>query len=254
MSRLRKSKAIIIKTMPWHESSKIITLYAREWGLVDVIARGVMRRNNPFGGKLEILNLAEIVISDKSSRSLQILTDIALLNSFMKMRGEMDRLPYALAMSELIDQIFEERQGDPTFFDFCVQILSQMETASNPELVFWYFLLKLSSYLGFKPNLDQCKNCGKESTISSAYFSPENGAIFCEDCASGAGMTIRLSKEAFNFLRNLQNFPHRKISEMKIPHKLQFDFNALLLNYLNLHLDRHLHIRSLQLLMNETDP
>ncbi|HHJ52190.1 MAG TPA: hypothetical protein ENJ89_03250, partial [Caldithrix abyssi] len=56
LSALHKSNAIILSAIRWHDSSKIITLYAREWGKIKVIAKGALRRTSPFGGKLETLN------------------------------------------------------------------------------------------------------------------------------------------------------------------------------------------------------
>ena len=248
MSALHKSNAIILSAIRWHDSSKIITLYAREWGKIKVIAKGALRRTSPFGGKLETLNLVEAVISRKSSRSLQILTDVTLLNSFDDLKARLEHLPYALAMLELIQAIFEEQQSEPVFFDFLVTLIDQMQTASQPRVIFWYFLLKLSSFLGFKPQLDRCASCNREITAGTVYFSQPNGFVVCSECAGqGAGLR-KLTESDYFFLKRLQSFPHRRINHLAPPETSQCDFTHLLMDYLNHHLGRQVEVKSLRLL------
>ena len=56
MAELIKSDAIILHSIRWQESSKIVTVYSREWGKIGLIARGALRPKSPFAGSLESLN------------------------------------------------------------------------------------------------------------------------------------------------------------------------------------------------------
>ncbi len=248
MPELQKSEALILSAIRWHESSKIVTLYAREWGKIKVIARGALRRNSPFGGKLESLNHVEVIISKKSSRALQILTDLTLKNGFEALKVQFDRMPYALAMLEFIQKTFEDQQSEPVFFDFLITLIRQLEEGKYPEVVFWYFLLKVCSFLGFKPTLDHCRSCGDTALLGTVYFSLSQGEIFCDNCAGQAPLAKALHESDFRFLQKLQNYPHRRIKELAPPKSQTCDFTHLLMDYLNLHVEQTVELKSLRLL------
>lgn len=249
MPEILKSKALIINAIRWHETSKIVTLYAREWGKIKVIARGALRPKNPFGGKLEALNLVEAIISSKDSRELQILTQADVFENFSKMRMQIEKLPYALAILELLNLSLEEHQPDTVFFDYCEKMLTAIPSAKNPKILLWYFLLKLSSFLGFKPNLDLCSFCQTTSFKAPVSFIPQKGAIICGDCAGGIQSANQLKAEEISFLQILQKYPHRKIAGLVLPEGVKKDFTSLLLDYLNMHIERNIVLKSLDLLI-----
>ncbi len=247
MPEIIKSQALVLQSIRWHESSKIVTLFSSEWGKIKVIARGALRKNSPFGGKLEALNFVEIVINQKPTRELQILTDISLLNSFPQLRERYDCLPYALAMLELVQKVFEDLHGDRLFFDFLIRLLQQMGEGTYPQVIFWYFILKLSSFLGFKPDFSRCRQCGKEQPPAPVYFSITQGNVYCSGCGGGTSRKLQLNE--FRFLQQLQNYPHRKIKELIPPDSLRCDFSTLLLDYLNHHSEKRIELQALQLII-----
>lgn len=248
MPELIKSTALVLNTIRWKESSKIVTLFSKKWGIIKVIARGVYRNKSSFAGKLESMNLLDVIISLKSTRSLQILTDADLVDSFNVIRIDMDRFPYAMGILELINQTISEDQADEIFFDFTVHMINGIKIAEKPAILLVYFLLKLSSFLGFKPNFFQCSVCKTSQFKNSAYFSIEKGTVNCKDCAEGANLFKKLISEEISQLNTLQNYPHRKIEELKINNFHEKNFIILLLDYLNFHIEELISITSLNLL------
>jgi len=249
MPGIVKTKALVINALRWHESSKIVTLYSRELGKIKVIARGALRPKSPFGGMLETMNLIEAVISSKQSRELQILTEAALVNPFSQIRLQLDKLPYALSILELINQTIEERQADEIFFDFSARLLEAAADSENPEIILWYFLLKLSSFLGFKPNISECSFCKNTSLDGRVYFNPWDGEIICGQCTSNMPAAFSLKQNELAVLQILQKYPYKKIHEFKLPAGINKNFTSILLDYLNLHIERNIVLKSLELLI-----
>jgi DNA repair protein RecO (recombination protein O) len=249
MPDLLKSEAIVLETIRWKESSKIVTLFSREWGIIKVIARGVYRNKSTFAGKLESLNRIDTVINSKDSRSLQILTEADVIDSFNVVRMDLERLPYALAILELIRQTVHEQHSDTIFFDFIIEMLNALKSSTDPPVIFIYFLLKLVSFLGFKPNFDICQVCEKPLASGYSFFSLENGTIYCQDCAEGAAMLRKIKSEEVDLLKNLQKYPHRKIAEFEGNDLPVQQFISLLIDYLNFHTEANLTVRSLSMLI-----
>ena len=250
MSNVFKTEAIIVDSIRWKESSKIVTLFTRESGIIKVIARGVFKNKSSFSGKIESLNRIEAIINSRSSRSLQILSEADVMDTFSGIRLDLERLPYALAILELIKQIIRESHPDSVFYDFIVVLLDAIKVAEKPNIIFCYFLIKLVSFLGFKPNFEYCLSCKQKPASQDVYFSMDNGAIFCNNCSVGAGITRRLKLSEIKILKTLQSYPHKKITSLDLNlSSLQSSIN-LLIDYLNYHTENNIKVKSLSLLIS----
>lgn len=242
-----KEKCIVLNSIHWKDSSKIVTMFSRENGRIKVIARGAFRKNSPFGGLLESLNIIDAVISEKSARSLQILTDAEIQNNFQKLRMMPDHFPYALAILEMINQIFEFSHSEAVFFDFTCTVLLELERSTDPEAVFWYFLIKISSFLGFKPEFTICQSCKDTLSGKNALFSYATGQVICQNCRDFSSGSDVLSSADKDFLIKLQSFPHKRTGDLMRNHPNQ-NLTPLLIQYLNFHLEKQITLNALSLL------
>jgi len=247
MGQLIKTKALVMGAIRWKESSKIVTLYTREFGKQKVIARGAYRKNSPLSGILETMNYVEVVLDFKSSRELNLLREINLESAFNKLRSQFDAFMYGMALLEIINQVFEENDSDSLFFDFTITQLDQLEQLKQPHVGATYFLLKLLSFLGFKPQLADCQSGDTQLCAGQVHLSMESGDVYCRQCGLRGDSYITLSKAEYIWLRDLQNAHHRRIYEWE---SLQSSFPSVigrLIKYLNYHLQHTVHIESLSL-------
>ena len=248
MPELITTPALVLESIRWHESSKIVTLFTRQEGLIKAIARGALRSKSTFSGRLETLNVIQCIISQKESRELQILTQAEILEPFSTLKADLKRLPYALSVAELLKKVFEKGHKDKIFFDFVLQILRALSETKKPEVVFWYFLLKFVSFLGFKPDFERCFSCGRSDFAQGAWFVFREGALLCPQCGNSVSLSVSLSETTITFLRRLQAFNHRKIQDFPWPPPEETDLTSLLLRYLTFHLGHGITLESLKLL------
>jgi len=150
-----------MRTIDWSDTSKIVSLFTREKGRVDVIAKGARRKNNPYQGVIETLNEIDTVIYLSEKRDLQTLGAVSLENSWREIRTDLKKTSVAMAMLEIMQHFFHEGQGDQIFYDFLLTMLEQLAEINCEHIILWYFMLKTASRLGFKPEMDKCNGCGK---------------------------------------------------------------------------------------------
>ena len=242
-----KTHTIVLKSINWKDTSKIVSLYTREKGRVDVIAKGVRRKNHPQSSNFEALNHLETIIYFSDKRELQNIGETALLNSFHIIRINLEKTSVGLAILELIDTFFQHSETDSIFFDFLLTQFEALEKSENFQIIFWYFILKLLSYLGFKPNLDQCNSCGKMKD-EDYFFQKTSGSVFCKDCLGETQLFVKLKNDIYQFLKRLQKTNHKKIAEVKIPQHFNFSNFNFLLDYLRFHTEQKVELNSLKMI------
>ena len=243
-----KSSAIVLKSINWRDSSKIVTLFTRDEGKLSVIAKGARQSKSKYQGILESINLLEVVMYISANRKLQILGEISLENSFPKIRADFEKTGYAFVLLELTDIFFKEGSVDSVFFDFLITLLSEIEEIKDSRIVFWYFLLKLSSYLGFKPEFNLCSICNKSLATKEVVFSVQDGAVICNNCGFSADNGWKLTGSARQSLSELQNLHHKRLSSTEINLDERFALTDFLLTYLRYHSDEKLNLSSLKML------
>jgi DNA repair protein RecO (recombination protein O) len=245
---LVKTLAIVLKSIDWKDTSKIVNFYTRKNGKVDVIAKGARRSNSKYQGVLESINLIEVIIYLSENRQLQILGQATLEKSFPKIRANYEKTTYVFAIFELINIFLQQGASDAIFFDFFTTILDEMENCEIPQIVFWYFILKLTSYLGFRPEFNTCHICSRKIVAEDVVFSVREGTVTCNECISSAGHEWKLGGSIQSFLSNLQKTNHKTLSEKSYEIREEFPYTDFLLTYLRFHSEEKLDLSALKLL------
>jgi len=243
-----KTKGIILNSIRWKESSKIVTVYTEDLGKIKLIARGVYKNKSPLAGKVETLFLAELIIDEKKSRTLNLLKEIDVVNTFSDIRLDMKIFPFSLVLLEIIKQLLDDSSPDSAFFNFFLEMQMALSRNKNPENVLIYFLIKLSSYLGFKPSLKKCYSGDFNLCDQKVYLSMSEGNISCKVCNKFALNIIPFKKDQFLYLQKIQKINHRQILKVTDDRIDFFQIIQNLLRYVNFHIDKEIKTDSLNLL------
>ncbi len=243
-----KTQAFVIKSINWKDTSKIVSLYTREKGRVNVIAKGVRRKNHPQTANFEALNHIESIIYFLDKRELQNIGETTLINSFHKIRTDLEKTAVGFAILELIDTFFQQNETDAIFFDFLLIQFKTLEKSTNFQIVFWYFILKLLSYLGFKPQFEKCNSCG-EIKNENYYFQKSSGSVFCKGCLGETQLFTKLKSDVYQFLNRLQKANHKKVVEIDIPTHFNYSKFNFLLDYMRFHTEQKVELNSLKMIL-----
>ena len=248
MTTLLKTKAIVVNSIRWKESSKIVTVYSEEFGRIKLIARGALRKGNSLAGKIETFFLIEAVLDIKKNRTLNLIKEADVLDTYPEIRLNMKLFPFGFSLIEILNQVLDETHPDPIFFNFVLVMLNTLKISKSPEVILIYFLLKLSSYLGFKPFLEKCESGDVNQCSSKVLLSMSNGRVSCKNCASNSIHPIAMDRGQFFFLKSLQQVNHHRIKNHEKFRSDSFQIINIILRYINFHLDKEIKVKSLQLL------
>ena len=73
---LTRCEAVVVRTYPLGDTSRIAVLYSREFGLVRGVAKGARGPKSRFGAGLEPLSHVDVVLYRKDGRDLDLLSKV----------------------------------------------------------------------------------------------------------------------------------------------------------------------------------
>lgn len=206
-----KALALVLRTTDWSETSRIATLWTREFGKVRVLAKGGRRLRSNFDNALDLLTLCSIVFLRKSSGGLELLTEAQVNERFPRLRDDLAALYGAYYVAELLSDWTEEYDPHALLFDEAIATLRDLgaprdETDKREPMVetgprLMRFEAVFLRELGYGPALEACGGCGNEVDGSGLAFSAAAGGVLCRRCQPAQPDRRPLSAAAWEALR-----------------------------------------------------
>ncbi len=174
-----KSRAILLKSYPFGESSEIAVLFTEKFGKIKLAARGTKRLKSRV--RITPYTLFEVVFYMNPGKEIYNLREVHLLKTFQHSTDIefQERVSKAL---NLIDAHLEEGPGSEPFFNLFVQFMDTLDKECSGDRLVLSFILKFLHLTGHSPILDRCVVCGAENDL--IFFSPSEGGTVCSSCAS----------------------------------------------------------------------
>lgn len=151
--RLKKTKGIVLSYIKYSETSIIVRIFTREFGLKAYIINGA--RSKSAKSKMAFyqpLTLLDLVIYDKEGGSLSRISEAKLILPFQLIPFDFLRSGIAMFMAEVMGRSVFEGYQNEEFFDF---LESSIRLLDEKEAVLVHFplvfLWESSKYIGFAP-------------------------------------------------------------------------------------------------------
>ena len=178
-----KTDALVIRLADWSESSRVVTLFTRDFGKISVIAKGAKRLRSAFEAGLDLLSECRIVFLRKSSSSLDILTESQLQSRFTPAEGSLSALYGGYYLAELLGGLTEEYDPHPELYEVAVETLHRLMAETDINLAITRFELVLLREIGQLPEFDACLVCDRPLTEGTTFsYWVSQGGLICADC------------------------------------------------------------------------
>jgi DNA repair protein RecO (recombination protein O) len=187
---LVSTPAVVLSSLRYSETSKIVRLATREFGVQSVIAKGALRPKSRFGAALQLLSEGEAHFVLKENRELHLLTSFDLRRLHVGLAVDLERYAVACALAEVMLR-FAPPDPHPDSFDLLRHALEELERVvpASVEALGYRLLWQMVSVLGFEPSLDACVIDGVPLPAGPLAFSTREGGALCDVCAAQYGAT-----------------------------------------------------------------
>ena len=201
-----KALALVVRTSDWSETSRIATLFTREFGKVRALAKGGRRLGSSFDVALDLLTVCQIVFIRKSS-GLDLLTEARVEERFAGLRARLPALYAGYYVAELLGEGTQDHDPHPDLFDVTLATLRNLNHLdADAAVLTLQFELAWLHELGYRPRFDACAVCGSDAWLQTEprfAFSPPAGGLLCPACEPGQRDQRPLSQQALGKLREL---------------------------------------------------
>ena len=201
---LVSTPAVVLRTYRYSETSKIVRLATRDYGVQSAIAKGVLRPRSPFGAALETLSEGVAQLYHKETRELQTLAAFDVVQLRRDLAGDVGRFAGAAALSEVMLKMAPPAPLPAAYEAFILGLDALVKAESGQAdavAVRWLWLLV--GVLGFAPQLDACVRDGN-AVSGTVAFSWAEGGVLCGRCA-GVQPPTKLPPRAYDDLRALND-------------------------------------------------
>ncbi|MBK7595618.1 MAG: DNA repair protein RecO [Gemmatimonadetes bacterium] len=187
--------AIVLGSIRYGETSRIVRLLTRDLGMLSAIAKGALRPKSRFGASLQLLSEGQAHLLQSRGGDLHTMVAFDLTGWHGGLANDMRRFHAASALAELAVR-FVPPVGNPPLYEDIRQAVALIELAplDAVEVVGLRALWRLIGDLGLGPALEHCARDGADLPPGAVAFSLGDGGFLCEACARGTG-AARLAAE-----------------------------------------------------------
>jgi len=205
-----KTEAIVLKKLNFGDTSRIITLFAKDYGRLSVLAKGVRDPKSKFGPVLDTFNHLQVVVYKKEGRDLHLLSQCDLLTRFDGLTRDLNQLGCAMAVLDLVSATSHYDEEGAVLFAALLETLKAIDAAGDTQGPMLYFQTRLLFLLGFQPDLTCCITCKLpvdpvDSGTKNRIFRLTGDGILCHRCRLTGMFLMEVRSETLSLLRVFQH-------------------------------------------------
>ena len=170
---LTKTQAVVLHSLKYGETRMIVDMFTRHFGRLSFIVSLPKSSKSKMKKQFfQPLTFLEIEVDVRSKVQLQKLSDARLANPFLSIPFHPHKLAISLFMAEFLYYSLRSEQRNELLYDYLESSILWLDGQdghfANFHLV---FLMRLSRFLGFYPNLDNYQT-GDYFDLRESVFLP----------------------------------------------------------------------------------
>lgn len=239
-----KTKAIVLQSIKYGDSSLIVKMLTKESGLQSFIVKGVFGKKSKMKAALfQNMTLLEIV-AEISDKSLSFIKELSLSHYYKSISSDIKKTTIIMFISELLSKSITESETDTELFNFVYDLMIRLDDATSSYADFpIIFAMKLSAHLGFFPNIDTYTEGSCFDLLDGNFKKTSNDIYQIDNNLSNIFYKICLASSN-NDLSNFQILDFSNPQVLKIRRQLL----DTIVTYYKLHADNLTDIKSHEIL------
>ncbi len=221
---IEEIEGIVVKESAYRETSKIITVLTKKYGIIRMMAKGSRALKSDLRNVTTKMTYGIFHLHYKEDK-LSTLVSVDTIDSFKQIKKDITKISYASFLLELAEQVMKHHHQEE-IYDLLIATLKKIEEGFDPLVLTNILELKYLEYLGVMPILDACSVCGNKTSI--ATLSSDRGGYVCNHCLTNEKI---VSEKTIKLIRMFYYVDIAKITSLDIHESVKKEINTFLDNY-----------------------
>lgn len=234
-------EGIVVREKVYGESSKIIDVFTKKYGLISILSKGSKRLKSNLSAVSSKLTYGTFNIYYKENK-LSTLTSVDVINSLKEIKKDIKKIGYATYLCELIEQVLKQvvnPQDREEIFDLFIAALIKITENYDTIIITNILELKLLDYLGVSPLINGCAVCGDRELIIT--LSSDKNGFLCKRCRTNERL---VNLNTIKYLRMYYYVDISKITTLEVENVVKNEIDSFLNEYYEKHTGLYLNTKS----------
>ena len=219
------SRAFVIKSLKNGETSLIVSCYLEDIGFKTFIVKGVYGSKKSKFSKAHFfpLNIINLNYSYTEGRNLGFIKEVKTEKLYSTLHSDVQKSSIIIFLSEILNSIFrEETDVNNDLFEFLFNSLSWYDQVGNCNNFHIKFLLELSKFIGFYPNINN---------ENDSFFDLQLGST-----VSTRPIDVNISGDDFSVFKKFLGMKFEDLNLMSLKNNSRVRILNYIIDYYSLHL------------------
>ncbi len=225
---LEEVDGFILTEMPYKESSKIINVLTKEYGIIGILAKGAASLKSKNRVATMRLSYAKFNIYYKKDK-LSTLVSADIINPLKNIRSDIFLISYVSYITELTYQVYKQSESKEIYDNFITTIL-KIEDGLDPLVLTNILEIKYLEKLGVLFDLNECVFC--KSLQGIATISADAGGFVCQKCLTNE---IPVNPKVIKMIRMYYYINIESIKDIKVEKSIKKTIN----NFLDIYYEKY---------------
>jgi len=239
------TQGIVLKAVRYKDNDLILTIFTRKLGKIAALAKGAKKNKSSLLSSSQLFSYSNYTL--KRQGNMYRVNQSDIIKSFYDLSYDLEAFSYATYITKLVESSTLENQTNNRLFILLAQTL-YLYTLDNidKQFVTRAFELKFLDYIGFKPIVSRCVNCGEKNS-NNFVFNVYEGGTLCESCSNMFNENKKIDITTIKLMEYILSNDILRCSKAKVSKYITYELQSILKQYLMIYLDG-VNFKSLNLL------
>lgn len=221
--KIISTDGIVVSSIPFKESSRIINILTKDMGIVGCIVKGCKSLKSKLRLPSEKFAYGTFHFYYKEN-GLSTLIEADIKNYFINIKSDIVKISYMSYLCELATNVYKESNNNEVY-DILISALLKIEDNFDPKIITNIVEIQYLSYIGISLCLDSCVNCGSTKVVT---LSTSRGGYLCSNCRQSEPI---LDGKILKLLRLYNYVDISKISNLDIDNEVSNAIDKIISEY-----------------------
>ncbi|MFL2642929.1 MAG: DNA repair protein RecO [Flavobacteriales bacterium] len=232
------TSAIVLSKIRYKDNDIIVKIFTREYGAISFIVKGSAKSKK---SKIKFVYFQELTIVNiqfnfNPNRNLQYIKDLEIKHHYSSSHTDLVKTSVIIFLSEMLSNIITHQKKEVELYDYIEESLIWYDTNHLNSYFHLIFLLELTKYLGFYPDI---------SDNHLPYFNLEEGIYESSKTSKYSIKDVNL-----NLFNNILGIKFDSNHLLALNSEEKMEVLNIIITYYKLHINNFKGLKSLDIIRN----